>query len=200
MSGREKTRERERKREQDPEGNALRLQSSSAGPLIKGGPWENEFLEEGEGPRSTIDSLAASYKDRSRYGEACVPLKLFIVGSRELVAEAISRLILSDLRDSSRNIEWRSKHRNLERSGLWRYHSTELIYKKIALDSGTNKRNEIADGLLRGYSENLGERHVSRERERARDMRKGRKKIAGSTKENEYCRISARDFFKGDSR
>lgn len=80
-------RKRERKREQDPEGNALRLQSSSAGPLIKGGPWENEFLEEGEGPRSTIDSLAASYKDRSRYGEACVPLKLFIVGSRELVAE-----------------------------------------------------------------------------------------------------------------
>lgn len=72
--------ENEREREQDPEGNALRLQSSSAGPLIKGGPWENEFLEEGEGLRSTIDSLAASYKDRSRYGEACVPLKLFIVG------------------------------------------------------------------------------------------------------------------------
>lgn len=68
------------------------------------------------------------------------------------------------------------KRSAIGRSGLWRYHSTELIYKKIALDSGTNKRNEIADGLLRGYSENLGERHVSRERERERHEERKKKK------------------------
>lgn len=100
---------RKRKRERDPEGNALRLQSSSAGPLIKEGPWENEFLEEGEGPRSAIDSLMAFYKGQSRYAEACVSLKLFIGGLRELV-EVIPRVVLPDPRDSSRNIEWKSKY------------------------------------------------------------------------------------------
>lgn len=106
-----------RERERDPGGNVPRLQSSGAGPLIKG---ENEFLEEGGGLRSAIDSLAASYRGRSRYRKADAPLKLLVEGTR---GEPITTRepIPPDLRDGLRvngNIK-KKKHWNLKRTIRW---------------------------------------------------------------------------------
>lgn len=77
--GRERKEEIEKERARFSEGNTPRRAIIRGRAVNQGRPWENEFFGEGGGPRSAIDSLAASYRGRSRYRKACVLLKLRMI-------------------------------------------------------------------------------------------------------------------------